>query len=189
MMMLLMEKPVQTNTETDLIQRAQAGDRDAFGDLIYLHREAVIRVVYRMCGNMQVAEDAAQNAFIRAWQHIPRYQPKASFKSWLYRIAINAALDILRREKAVVDIDDVPLSTSTKIEKRIVKNERAALVQQAIKNLPETSRTVLVLREYEELSYKDIAETLEIPVGTVMSRLSYARKTLSKALRNCLEDV
>lgn len=185
---MIAETAVQTDNEIVLIHRAQQGDRDAFGDLVFLHRQGVINVVYRMCGNLHVAEDAAQNAFIKAWKNIPNYKPQASFRSWLYRIAINAALDILRREKPVVDIDLVQVSHHPKIETRIEKQEKVDLVKQALLGLPETSRTVLILREYEGLSYKEISETLNIPLGTVMSRLNYARKSLTNVLKPCLED-
>lgn len=185
---MVIDTLVQIDQETELIRRAQQGDRDAFGDLVMLHRQAVIRVVYRMCGNMSVAEDASQNALIRAWQNLPGYQPKASFRSWLFRIAINAALDLLRREKPVVDLDQVVLSHDHKVESRLMKQEREMMVKQALLSLPETSRTVLILREYEGLSYQEISETLEIPIGTVMSRLNYARKSLAGVLSQFLED-
>lgn len=95
--------------ESRLISRSQDGDREAFGELVRIHRKGTINVVYRMCGNASLAEDAAQTAFIRAWQHIPNYQPRSSFRSWLYRIAVNAALDMLRHEKPAVNIDELPV--------------------------------------------------------------------------------
>ncbi len=186
---MVVEITQKVDQETDLIYRAQQGDRDAFGDLVSLHHHGVISVVYRMCGEMHIAEDAAQNAFLRAWQNLPNYQPSASFRSWLYRIAINAALDMLRREKPVVNIENTVISQSFKAEGQLVKDEQSQLVKKAVLNLPETSRTVLILREYEELSYKEISETLDIPLGTVMSRLNYARKSLANALRTSMEDV
>lgn len=185
---MVVESTLQVDQETNLIQRAQQGDRDAFGDLVAQHHQGVINVVYRMCGEMHIAEDAAQNAFIRAWQNLPKYEPSASFRSWLYRIAVNAALDMLRREKPVVNIENTVISQSFKVEGHLMKQEQARLVKNAVLNLPETSRTVLILREYERLSYKEIAETLDIPLGTVMSRLNYARKTLANALRPIMED-
>lgn len=165
--------------EQHLIARAQAGDRHAYGRLVQCHREAVIRVVYRVCGDIHLAEDAAQEAFIRAWTHLPRYEPRAPFRSWLYRIATNAALDALRRQRPTTDIDALPLAESQMgPEATLMASERASLVQHAIMQLSEASRVVLILREYEGLSYKEIATTLDIPIGTVMSRLNYARKQL-----------
>jgi len=147
-------------------------------------------VVYRMCGDASLAEDAAQEAFIRAWKHLPNYQPRSPFRNWVYRIANNAALDVLRRRRETVDVDEIPIaSSSAGPEALLEKEERAARVRQAVLELPEASRAVLVLREYEGLSYKEIADVLGIPIGTVMSRLNYARNQLRKSLAPCLEDL
>ena len=83
-----------------LIAQAQAGDRNAYGELVCRHYDGVIRVVYRMCGDALIAEDAAQEAFMRAWVSLPGFEPRAPFRSWLFRIAVNAALDTLRRKPA-----------------------------------------------------------------------------------------
>ena len=176
--------------ESSLITQAQQGDRDAFAELVYRHRAGAINVVYRMCGDGNLAEDAAQVAFIRAWQNLPKFQPRAAFRSWLYRIAINAARDMLRREKPGVDIDDLSLaSPANKVEAHVEQRERARRVRQAVLSLPEASRAALVLREYEGLSYQEIAETLDISTGTVMSRLNYARCRLAEMLNPMLEEV
>lgn len=169
--------------ELDLISKAKRGDRAAFGELVRRHREGVVNIVYRMCGDAHLAEDAAQEAFIRAWQKLPSYRPRSPFRNWVYRIATNVALDTLRRERKTVDIDEIPLSTSGSGPEAVVEmNERAQMVQQAVLSLPSASRTVLVLREYEGLSYREIADSLDIPIGTVMSRLNYARKHLAEDL-------
>ena len=180
------------NIEDTLVARAQGGDRAAFGELVCLHYNAVIQVVYHLCGNAQVAEDAAQETFMRAWQHLPEYRPQGQLRNWLYRIAINAALDMLRRDEKLssADVDDLPLPDGQPGPEAIVEgNERATLVQQAVIALPPASRAVLVLREYRGLSYQEIAETLDIPVGTVMSRLNYARGQLRSRLEPQLRVV
>jgi len=147
-------------------------------------------VVYRMCGDANLAEDAAQEAFIRAWKHLPSYRPRSPFRNWVYRIANNAALDVLRRQRETVDVDALPLANSgASPEATVEKEERAARVRQAVLDLPDASRAVLVLREYGGLSYKEIADTLSIPIGTVMSRLNYARNRLRDLLSPCLEDI
>jgi RNA polymerase sigma-70 factor (ECF subfamily) len=175
-------------TERELIVQAQQGDRRAFGELVRLHHSGVINVVYRMCGDASLAEDAAQEAFIRAWQHLPKYTPRSPFRNWVYRIATNAALDTLRRERDTTDVDDLPLvAAEDGPEAALEKAERSEWVQQAVVALPPASRAVLVLREYEGLSYQEIAETLNIPIGTVMSRLNYARTQLRESLAACLE--
>lgn len=176
------------DTERELIVQAQQGDRRAFGELVRLHHSGVINVVYRMCGDANLAEDAAQEAFIRAWQHLPNYKPRSPFRNWVYRIATNAALDTLRRERETEDVDEMPLATPEDGPEALVeKVERGERVRQAVLALPPASRAVLVLREYEGLSYQEIAETLGIPIGTVMSRLNYARGQLRKSLSSYLE--
>lgn len=173
-----------------LIRRARRGDREAFGCLIYRYREGVVNVVYRMCGDAHLAEDAAQDAFIRAWDALPRYRHRGKFKAWLYRIAVNCARDALRRRRPTADVELLPLpSDAPNPERQVLRQERATLVQEAVLQLPEASRAALILREYEGLSYKEIAQTLALPLGTVMSRLHYARTRLREILLPMLEDV
>jgi RNA polymerase sigma-70 factor (ECF subfamily) len=181
--------PAPIATEADLVALAKKGDRAAFGELVCQHRRGVINVVYRLCGDPELAEDAAQEAFIRAWRNIHRYQPRSKFRSWVYRIATNAALDVLRRQRENIDIDNVPLKSSRPTpEKAAEIGERAHFIKNAVLALPEASRSVIILREYEGLSYREIAEALDIPIGTVMSRLNYARKQLRKSLSPLMES-
>ena len=175
--------------ETELVTQAQRGDRNAFGELVRIHAQGVTNVSYRMCGDVQIAEEASQEAFIQAWLHLSSYRPQTSLRNWLYRIAVNAATDILRREKRILPnaIEDLRLTDSGPgPEALLSQSERTALVQKAILSLPDASRAVLVLREYEEMSYHEIADTLDIPIGTVMSRLNYARKILKESLKQSL---
>jgi RNA polymerase sigma-70 factor (ECF subfamily) len=187
----MMNVQMETIQTTDqLVCQAQAGDRDAFGELVLQHRSGVINVVYRMCGDPALAEDAAQMAFIRAWQHLGDYHPVTSFKSWLYRIAVNVALDELRRTRPVEDIDRLEVASGAQgMQASLEQRERQAVVQKAVQGLPPAARAVLVLREYAGLSYHEISEALEIPAGTVMSRLNYARKCLITSLKPQLEEV
>jgi RNA polymerase sigma-70 factor (ECF subfamily) len=178
------------NSNLELIAQAQRGDRRAFGELVRRHREGVVDVVYRMCGDVNLAEDAAQEAFIRAWQHLPSYRPRSPFRNWVYRIATNVALDVLRCERETVDVDALSLPASDAGPEATVEGkERGERVRQAVLALPPASRSVLVLREYEGLSYQEIADTLGIPIGTVMSRLNYARKRLRESLAPYLEEL
>ena len=173
--------------EAGLISQAQRGDHNAFGELVCLHAQGIRNVIYRMCGNEQIAEDAAQETFIQAWIHLSSYRPQTSLRNWLYRIAFNAATDILRREKRILPnaIDDLSLRDShLSPEALLFQSERTALIQKAILALPDASRAVLILREYEEMTYHEIADTLDIPVGTVMSRLNYARRILKENLES-----
>ena len=171
--------------ENELVTRAQSGDRNAFSELVHIHSQGVLNVIYRMCGDMQVAEDAAQETFIQAWLRLPSYRPQSSLRNWLYRIAVNTAIDILRKEKRILPsaVEDLSLTDSRPGPEALLANsERAEIVQEAVLTLPDASRAVLVLREFEGFSYQEISESLEIPVGTVMSRLNYARKLLREKL-------
>ena len=175
--------------ENKLVSQAQRGDRNAFGELVCIHAQGVTNVIYRMCGDIQIAEEAAQETFIQAWLHLSSYRPQTSLRNWLYRIAVNAATDILRKEKRILPnaIEELSLTDSRPgPEALLFQSERTALVQKAILSLPDASRAVLILREYEEMSYHEIADTLDIPVGTVMSRLNYARKILKEKLEQTL---
>ena len=176
-------------TETNLISQAQRGNRGAFSELVRLHRVGVINVVYRVRGDAQLAEDMAQEAFLRAWKNLHSYKPKSLFKNWLYRIATNAVLDELRRERETLTLEEVQLkSAELGPETTLARKEMDQRVQQAVLELPPASRAVLVLREYEDFSYKEIAESLGIPLGTVMSRLNYARSSLRQKLLLVVEE-
>jgi RNA polymerase sigma-70 factor (ECF subfamily) len=178
-------KFITSTNESELVARAQNGDRNAYNELVRIHAQGVLNVIYRMCGNMQIAEDAAQETFIQAWLRLPSYRPRSSLRNWLYRIAVNTAIDMLRKEKHILpgEIEEMHLTdTDPGPEAMVTSFQRTEMVQEAVSTLPDASRAVLVLREFEGLSYKEISESLEIPVGTVMSRLSYARKLLRDKL-------
>jgi RNA polymerase sigma-70 factor (ECF subfamily) len=178
--------------ETELVTRAQRGDRNAFSELVSIHARGVLNVIYRMCGDTQLAEDAAQETFIRAWLNLLTFHPQTSLRNWLYRIAVNAATDMLRKEKRISPdaLEDLQLQDPEPgPEAVLAQEERAVLIQKAILSLPAASRAVLTLREYEGLSYHDISSTLDIPLGTVMSRLNYARKLLKDKLEQKLLQV
>jgi RNA polymerase sigma-70 factor (ECF subfamily) len=179
-------------SEARLITRAQQGDRDAFGELVMNHHTAVYTTVYRMTGSAHLAEDATQQAFIKAWLHLASYQPRSSLRAWLSRIAINTSLDILRQEKhsqpddaAVQDCPD----ENPGPESILIMKQREQTVRKALLALNETNRSILVLREYGGLSYQEIASALNIPIGTVMSRLNTARAQLRAILQPQLEEI
>jgi len=179
-------QPLPTDDETGLIDQAQHGDRNAYGELVRRYYSGVVQVVYRLCGETGLAEDMAQEAFLRAWINLPAFHPQSSLRNWLYRIAVNAALDVLRRkpeetleDEAVQMVIDPAMGPET----ALIEKERVTLLQEAMQSLPEAARSVLVLREYGGLSYQEIASVLEVPVGTVMSRLNYARNRLRVLLK------
>ena len=176
-----------SEVEDRLIIQAQQGDRNAFGELVGRYYEHVIGVVYRLCGDTQIAQDATQEAFMRAWVKLPSFQPRAPFRNWVYRIAVNTALDILRHkpEESIENSIGMQIMAekSPGPEAAYIEKEQADFLQGAVQALPEAARSVLVLREYGGLSYDEIAAVLEIPLGTVMSRLNYARSRLREMLK------
>jgi RNA polymerase sigma-70 factor (ECF subfamily) len=124
---------------------------------------------------------------MRAWVRLPGYQPRTPFRNWVYRIAVNAALDTLRKKtEENIDSSEGMLVMAEKgpgPEAAYIEKEQVDLLQGAVRSLPEAARTVLVLREYGELTYEEIASVLDIPVGTVMSRLNYARTRLREMMQ------
>jgi len=172
-------------TEASLIHQALQGDRNAFAELVRRTYPEVLQVVYHMCGDIHLAEDAVQEAFIRAWLKLETYRPVTPLRNWLYRIAINLVWDTLRRERThetwdVADMKDPQID----LEAQLIHKEEQVAVRNAILSLPPASRAALVLREYGHLSYREIAEALDIPLGTVMSRLNEARQQLRKRLES-----
>ena len=163
--------------------RSMGGPSAAFGALVLRYRKLVIAVAYRLCGDAALAEDIAQDAFVRVWDRLADYRPSGNFKAWLVRIATNMTIDALRKRKPVVDIEDVSLvAPGQGPEAAAVSSERAAQVRAALMRLPVQSRAVLVMREYEALSYQEIADVLDVPLGTVKSRLNNARRRLKAEL-------
>jgi RNA polymerase sigma-70 factor (ECF subfamily) len=169
---------------------AKSGDRDAFCELVRRYRPLAVNVVYRMCGDPMLAEDAAQTAFLRAWERIAGYRPRGFFRSWILRIAIHAAMDALRRSRPEADWQDAGDEPAPdRVEESVERRDRDRRVRQAVLALPEASRAVLVLKEYQSCSYREISEALDIPIGTVMSRLHYARSVLVQTLRPVAEEI
>jgi len=169
-----------------LISCARGGDREAFGELVEQYRDNVYRLAYRMCGNAYDADEAAQEAFVAAWRALPNFRGDAKFSTWLYRLTTNAAIDVMRREKRhktvgdgeMVDLADDADSPQETVE----RTEQQEAVQEALATLSEEYREVLLLRYMEELDYAEIAEVLQLPSGTVKSRINRAKAALKTAL-------
>jgi len=182
-------KNATVGTEEELLARCVRGDSEAYGAVVLRYQRLVTGVAYRVCGDATLAEDVAQETFIRVWRKLSTYRPGGNFRAWICRIATNLTIDALRRRKPVADIDQVVVeSKADGPEATALKSERAAAVRRAILKLPVHSRTALVLREYEGLSYREIADALDIPLGTVKSRLSDARRRLQAELAGYLEE-
>jgi RNA polymerase sigma-70 factor (ECF subfamily) len=174
--------------DSELIALSLDGDRNAFGELVLRYRTLVLGVAYRVCGDAVLADDVAQETFVRVWHKLHTYRSGHSFRAWICRIASNLTIDALRRHKPAVDIEQVSLpNPGSSLEARAVQDERALAVRRAIAALPEQVRVTIVLREYEGLSYDEIAHALDVPMGTVKSRLSDARRRLRAALAPTVE--
>lgn len=173
---------LMTTQDSLLVQRSRDGDRRAFGELVRQHQDGVFRFVLRMTGSRDEAMDLTQDTFIKAWQALPRWQPQAQFRTWLFQIARNAALDLLRRREALqfVPLDDDAGFTAPQPapDAQLEQRQRLALLDATLRQLPSEHREVLLLREIEQLSYAQIAAALQIQEGTVKSRIARARAAL-----------
>ena len=173
--------------EQILVMRAQRGEQDAFRILVERYQKLVYTLALRM--NVPAdAEDAAQEAFLSAWKALPRFRMDAKFSTWLYRLTVNAATDVLRRRQKEPDSFDTaerPLQAADSAdtpEEAAQRAERRAMVRRAIGALSENHRQILLLREVTGLSYEEIGAALELTPGTVRSRLARARKELREKL-------
>jgi len=167
--------------ETELIERCRSGDRAAFAALVEPARTRVWAVCVQITGNRHDAEDALQDALIAAWQNLDKFHGNARFSSWLYRIASNAALAIVRKRREVPD-DEIDLGRAATVPgpaERVVDTDA---VRQALAQLPEQFRTAVVLREYAQMSYTEIAEHQQVPVATIKSRINRGRAQLVELL-------
>jgi RNA polymerase sigma-70 factor (ECF subfamily) len=186
------------NRQQDLARAACAGDREAFGELFQLLYPRVLRTVWAMLTNETEAHDVCQDAWIKAWERRAQFNFQSSFSTWVHRIAINAALDALRRRKRLRSkltslfkstgeaVARAPATVHANPDHALRNKELGHLIEAAVAELPEDQRTVLVLREYEGYSYGEIANLVGCKPGTVMSRLHLARTKLKAHLRRDL---
>ncbi len=168
--------------ESRLLERARNGEPAAFERLVNDHAQRTWAVCYRITGNSHDAEDALQDALIAAWQNLPRFRGESRFGTWLHRIAANASLAVVRRRREVV-MDELPAAraeaAAANLYDRFAESDR---IEAALRTLPEDFRVALVLREFGDLSYQDIATHQGVPVQTVKSRLNRARAAMASAL-------
>ena len=165
------------------------GDAEAFGNLVRKYQDRLFNSMVHQLRNESVAEDVVQEAFLAAFNRLETFQGKSSFYTWLYRIAFNAAITIERRRRPNVSLDaqfeqhslDVP-DTMERPSDNVSRSENVKYFYLALDRLTNEHRAILVLREIDDLSYEEIAETLEMPIGTVRSRLHRARMQLKSEL-------
>ena len=172
--------------EVTALRRAKRGDQEAFAWLVETYQGPVYRLVLRMGLRPADAEEAAQNAFVAAWRGLPAFRGDAKFSTWLYRLATNAAIDFLRREKKHTDHADIDEleqpDDGPSPQETVERSERTAAIRTAVAALPEQYRQVLLLRYMQELSYEEIGRALNLPEGTVKSRINRAKGQLKELL-------
>lgn len=190
----------RSEDDRGLVELARRGDRDAFGILVRRHQNRAFNLAYQMVRNREDALDIAQEAFARAFASLPAFKGEASFTTWLHRIVVNLAIDSLRRKRRAGETvyndtqaapeeqgaePSAPDDPAAALETKQVR----ALLAQGIAQLPPAQRAVLILREIEGLSYEEISRAVGCNIGTVMSRLFYARRKLQQALKPRLSDL
>jgi RNA polymerase sigma-70 factor, ECF subfamily len=175
----------QQSEDLELIHQSQAGDTEAFGELVTKYRAKIFNMIYGMVGNETDAWDIAQESFLKAWRSIHRFQGRSSFYTWLYRITVNVTLDSLRRRcrRSEVELDDAIPSFLPGPGVNCERSEIREQVYAALAQLTPEHRAVIVLKDIEDLQYREIALILNVTIGTVMSRLFYGRKKLQSILR------
>jgi len=177
-------------TEQECIARARAGDETAFSPLVDAYQSAVYNLCYRMLGDAHEAEDAAQEAFLRAYAQLRRYDPTRSFKTWLFSIASHYCIDVLRKRRLTwLSIDDEALPPHPALhepnpgpEETTQRREQSAVIQAFLARLAPDDRSMLVLRYWYDLSYEEIAEASGTTVSAVKSRLHRARGAMAEMM-------
>jgi RNA polymerase sigma-70 factor (ECF subfamily) len=189
--------------DAELVLRSQNGDVTAFDTLVTRHRQRTFAMVYQIVQNQEDAWDLTQEGFVKAWRSIKSFRSGASFYTWLYRIMANLGIDAVRRRKVegATEFDDSMAVGTVAAGARTMPSESAnpdagldaaeiaARIQKALGQLSPEHRAVVTLREIEGLDYQQIAETMDCSIGTVMSRLFYARKKLQTLLRDVHEQL
>ena len=188
-----------TADEPQLVEWAKGGDLQAFEELVARYRDRAYVRAYSIMRNEDLAVDLSQNAWVKAWQRLAQFHGDASFTTWLNRIVTNLCLDELRRQKrarmdSIEEIEEAsgPVENRMEIQEvdpmeRIAREELRERIDAAMDKLSDNHRTVLVLYEYEQIEYKQIAEKMGTSIGTVMSRLFYARKKMAALLGETLK--
>ena len=181
-------------TEQELVARAKAGDDEAFAQLMHDSEKRIYNLILRMTGNPEDAMDLAQEAFLNAWRGLKFFKGDSAFSTWVYRLASNACIDHLRRQKRRQDIslpmpvdeedDSIPDIPDERFlpEQELERQELRRAVAEGLERLSDEHRQVLVMREINGLSYQEIGDILDLEEGTVKSRIARARNSLRKIL-------
>ncbi len=178
---------IQRQQDLHLVRRIKAGDQHAFRTLVERYQRKIYALARGLVAAHSIAEDVTQETFIKVWRNLDRFDETYPFYPWLRRIAVNTALSALHgaRERKNIPLDDQQVD-ETLLDRQIESQEMVARMQAEVAQLPEEQRLVFILRTQQEMSYEEIAETLQISVGTVMSRLHRSRLHLKERLQNYL---
>jgi RNA polymerase sigma-70 factor, ECF subfamily len=188
----------ERNVDRELVARVQQGEKRAFDVLVQRYQYKIIKLISRYVHDPNEAMDISQEAFLKAYRALPGFRGDSAFYTWLYRIAINTAKNYLvaqgrRPPGSDIDAQDAEqfdgqssLKEYETPERLLLKDEIEATVYQAIEELPEDLRTAITLREFEGMSYEEIAQTMGCPIGTVRSRIFRAREAIDKRLKPLL---
>ena len=178
------------------IKQVLKGDQNAYADIVNLYQHKLYQICYRMLGNKQEAEDIAQEAFVRAYINLHSYDQKRKFSTWIYRIATNLCIDRIRKKKPdyyldaeVAGTDGLDMYSQIAADEKLPEDvvtqmELQERIQYEISQLPDKYRSVIVLKYIEELSLQEISEILDMPLGTVKTRIHRGREALRKQLNN-----
>ena len=186
-------------SDLELVRRVQRGERGAFDLLVLRYQHKVVKLVARLLRDPTEAEDVAQEAFVKAYRALGSFRGDSAFYTWLYRIAVNTARNVMAsRQRRPLDYEvELTESEQSAVENRmrhtdtpeaaVLSEEIHQTVNRAVEQLPEDLRTAIILREVEGLSYEEIAEAMECPVGTVRSRIFRAREAIDRSLKPLLD--
>lgn len=194
---------VQPASQTDeqLVARVQKGDKRAFDLLVLKYQHKIFSIISRFVKDSAEVQDVAQETFIKAYRALANFRGESAFYTWIYRIAINTAKNHLvsrgrRPPSSDVEVEDAEfygggeqLKDIASPERQLMRDQLEAVVNQAIRDLPEDLRTAVTLREMEGLSYEEIADVMECPVGTVRSRIFRAREAIDRQISPLLDGV
>jgi len=182
------------NDDDRLISATLAGDAAAFGQLVCKYQDRLYNTLAHIVGSAEDAQDLVQEAFLQAFTKLETFRGRSAFYTWLYRIAFNLAISHKRRRRPAISVEQEreqcghePIDNQQRPEDGLLQKERADLVRDGLAALKEEHRTILVLREMEGCCYESIADILEMPVGTVRSRLHRARSQLREQLQQVLQ--
>jgi RNA polymerase sigma-70 factor (ECF subfamily) len=169
--------------DIDLVREIKGGDRSAFSELVARHQKAIYRLALRFTRDHGTAEDIVQDSFVKAYQALGSFEERSSFKSWLFRIAINTSKNKLRSHgQDDLDIEDVTIAVEARAEEDFEYKETQGFITDMVQKLPERQRTALTLRVFEDLSFQEIAQIMDCPYDTAKANFRHAVLKLKKVL-------